>query len=128
MIKEILYKWFDIQPLPCPTCEVLQIQLEEAQRQNNKLLDRLLNKESNNSPAEIPQTEEELKPVRGQFVPWRVRQAHLEAEDRAKAEVLRKNRDEVEAAKKKVATAQPADIQASINKLEQELGIKEATS
>ncbi len=127
MIKEILYKMFGIEPMPCPTCEVLQMQLENEQRRSSLLLDRLLMKDlPTGITPESPLTEDEVKPIGARFTPWRVRQAHLEAEDRAKAEVLRKNREEVELAKKKVATAQPAEIQSSIEKLEKELGIKEA--
>lgn len=127
MIKELFYKWFGVEPLPCPTCEVLQIQLENEQRRNEKLMERLFMRDvPTNVAPEPPANEEEMKPIGARYVPWRVRQAHLEAEDRAKAEVLRKNREEIELAKKKVATAQPADIQSSIDKLEQELGIKEA--
>lgn len=125
MIKEILYKLFNLEPFPCSTCEVLQIQLEESQRQNKYLLEKLLTKDT---PAvvEPPVNTEEMSPVGPKFTPWRVRQAHFEQEDRAKAEVLRKNKEEVELAKKRLVNAPTvAQQQASIDKLEQELGIKE---
>jgi hypothetical protein len=127
MIKEILYKLFNLEPFPCPTCEVLQIQLENEQRQNKFLLERLLAKDAPTGvPAEPPVNLEDMKPIGSQFVPWRVRQAHFEQEDKAKAEVLRKNREEVELAKKKLVNAPTvAQQQASIEKLESELGIKE---
>jgi hypothetical protein len=127
MIKEILYKLFNLEPFPCPTCEVLQIQLENAQRQNEKLLERLLAKDSPTGvPAETPVSTEEMAPVGPKFTPWRVRQAHFEQEDRAKAEIQRKNREEIELAKKRIAdSGTVAQTQTNINKLEQELGIKE---
>jgi hypothetical protein len=124
MIKELLYKLFNVEPFPCATCEVLQIQLEDAQRQNRFLLDKLLTKDT--PPVETPTPVEELQPLGNRFVPFRVRQAALEAEDRAKAEVMRKNREEVEQAKKRVVNAPSiAQQQASIDSLEKELGLKE---
>jgi hypothetical protein len=127
MIKELLYKLFNLEPFPCATCEVLQIQLENAQRQNEKLLERLLAKDGPTGvPAEPPVSLEDMKPIGNQFTPWRVRQAHFEQEDRAKATILKKNQEEIEAAKKRVVNATTvAQQQASIDKLEQELGIKE---
>ena len=45
MIKEILYKWFGLDPLPCNTCEVLRSQLDESNRERRELLSRLLERD-----------------------------------------------------------------------------------
>lgn len=125
MIKEILYHWFNIQPFPCQTCEVLQLQIEEVQRQNKFLLEKLLTKDVP-APVIEPTSVDEMQPVGPRYVPFRVRQAALEQEDRAKAEILRKNKEEVEQAKKRLVNAPTvAQQQASIENLEKELGLKE---
>src|SRR5215510_1131323 len=125
MIKELFYKWFDIQPFVCPTCEVLQLQLEESQRQNKYLLEKLLTPKVDGPTGvqQEPVDPKDMEPVGPRYIPWRVRQAHFEQEDRAKAEILRKNKEDVEAAKKRLAEAKPgsAEQQASIVRLEKEL-------
>lgn len=67
----------------CQSCEVLKQQVEAANYQNNRLMDRLLEK-----PApEVPRAPMEItKPVN---IPWNVRKQMLEAEDREKAKLMR---------------------------------------
>jgi hypothetical protein len=116
VIKEILYKWFGIDAPRCPTCEVLQLQLEIVQRERDQILHQMLWADKSKVP-EIPQTPEELRPVLPQYIPWRVRQQMMEAEDRKKAQLL--------AAKtKEMAESKPTSPE--IEKLEEELGIKGA--
>lgn len=104
MIKELLYKWFGLDPPICGTCELLRFQLDESNRERRDLLARLLERDR---PEPSPSIKiEELTPIRHQFVPWRVRQQMLEAEDRKKAEILKKHQEEV-------------------NELEKELGVKD---
>jgi hypothetical protein len=92
MLTELLYKWFGIEPFPCATCEVLRIQLDESSRERRELLSKLLEKDV--SPA--PTTEQqEFRPIKPQFTPWRVRQQMLEAEDRKKAELMKKKSEEI---------------------------------
>jgi hypothetical protein len=117
MIKELLYKWFGLEPPVCPTCEVLQIQLDAANREREKLLNTLLWAEKV-KPVETPATSEELKPVLPQYIPWRVKQQMYEAEDRRKAELMR--------AKQKEMAETKTPVSESVAKLEEELGIKEA--
>jgi hypothetical protein len=89
MLKALLYRWFGIEPLPCATCEILREQLHKSEAERKDLLHRLLDKAT---PEPLVQPEEkELKPITPQFVPWRVRQQMLEAEDKRRAELLKQN-------------------------------------
>lgn len=107
MIKQLLYKWFGLDPIvPCTTCEVLHLQLAESNRERKELLHKLLDKDK---PEPLITEQEEMKPIQPQFTPWRVRQQMLEAEDRRTAQILKERLKEMEASK--------------IDVLEQELGI-----
>jgi hypothetical protein len=103
MIKQLMYKWFGLSDLPCQTCEVLRLQLDESNRERRELLARLLEKDT---PEPVVADQVEPKAITPQFVPWRVRQQMLEAEDRHKATLLKNKQKE-------------------INELEKELGIVE---
>lgn len=100
-----MYKWFGIEPIPCATCEVLRERLDESNRERKELLHRLLDKAN---PEPVVPEKEELEPIKPQFIPWRVRQQMLEAEDRKKAQLMK-------------------DKTAEIEKLEKELGVANAT-
>jgi hypothetical protein len=117
VIKELLYKWFNLEPFPCPTCQVLMEQLARSERERHDLLQTVLIRDK---PQEIVQTAtaDELKPVMPQYVPWRVKQQMYEAEDRRKAELMR--------AKQKEMSETKTPVSESVAKLEEELGIKEA--
>lgn len=99
MIKELFYKWFGIEPIPCVTCEVLRIQLDESNRERKELLHKLLDKVN---PEPSPEVKEEYEPIKPQFTPWRVRQQMLEAEDRKKAQLLKGKKDEIDALEKEL--------------------------
>jgi len=98
MLKEILYKWFGLElPVPCNTCEVLRERLAQSDAERRELLNRLLDRDK---PEPVPTAEQDLKPIQPQYVPWRVRQQMLEAEDRHRAQLLRakeKEKEETEA-------------------------------
>ena len=100
MIRELLEKWFGLDPRSCATCEVLRLQLDESNRERRMLLDKLLDK---GKPEPSPAVVEEFKPITPQFVPWRVRQQMMEAEDRKKAELLKKRADEIGELEKELA-------------------------
>lgn len=104
MISELLRKWFGLEPRSCATCEVLNAQLASSERERRELLHKLLDKAQ---PEPSPTVVEEPVPVTPQFIPWRVRQQMLEAEDRRRASLLK-------------------DRQQEIDKLESELGVKDA--
>lgn len=102
MLKELMYKWFGLEPIPCVTCEVLRNQLDESNRERRELLTRILDKEK---PEPSRTEKEEYEPIKPAFTPWRVRQQMLEAEDRKQAQLMRDKKQE-------------------INELEKELGVK----
>ena len=102
MFKQLMYKWFGLNPISCETCEILRMQLEKSDAERRDLLHRLLEKDK----SEPPSTEkEDYQPITPQFIPWRVRQQMLETEDKKKAELMRAHAQQVE-------------------KLEEELGVK----
>jgi hypothetical protein len=92
MIKELLYKWFGLDS-SCPICNVLRAQLEYAQAEKRELLLEFLNKDRT---PEVPLGKPQLNPIKPSYVPWRVRQQMLEAEDREKAKILRSKNEELE--------------------------------
>jgi hypothetical protein len=105
MIKELLYKFFGIEPFSCPTCEVLKNELEVIRQERNDLLNRLLDKPKE---EEIPPANPiELTPITPHHIPWRVRQQMLEEESVAKA--LKEQKDK--------------EVRDSVAKLEKELDI-----
>lgn len=106
MLKQLMYKWFGLSDMPCETCEILSRQLEKSDRERSELLHRLLDKDKT-EPLSTPT--EEMKPIQPQFIPWRVRQQMLEAEDHKKAQLMK-------------------DKAVEIEKLEKELGVSDAIS
>lgn len=108
MIKELLYKWFDLQPLPCSSCETLKQQLELSNFQNKQLLEKILHKDE---PVHVEQIE--MEPIKPKLVPWHVKRQLLEAEDRERAKILKEKAEEIKSIKKK-----------STEELEKELGIE----
>jgi hypothetical protein len=93
MIKELMYKWFGLEELPCNTCEVLRAQLDESNRERRELLNRLL--EPSKSEPLPPVKEEELRSIQPAFIPWRVKQQILEQEDRKSAELMKQKVKEI---------------------------------
>lgn len=85
MIHQLLYKWFGLTEEPCETCEILREQLAKSDAERRELLTRLLAKET---PEPSPAVEEVYQPIKPQFIPWRVRQQMLEAEDKKKAQLM----------------------------------------
>jgi hypothetical protein len=102
MLKEIFYKWFGLVDMPCNACEVLKESLSIERQLNKTLLQKLLDKDK---PEPVSTEKEDLRPIQPQFIPWRVRQQMLEAEDRKQAELMKTKKQEIE-------------------KLEEELGVK----
>jgi hypothetical protein len=93
----------------CNTCEVLRLQNAQLIEERDRLLDRLLNP---SVPTEEKADTKEINPILPKrFIPFSVRRQILEAEDRHKAELLRKNAHNP-----------------TITKLEKELGIEDAVS
>jgi len=86
MIKEILYKWFGIEPTPCQSCETLKLQLSIANHEKEQMLNTILSfsqpKEAETSAAV---DYERIKP---KMMTWSIRRQMLEAEDRKAAQLL----------------------------------------
>jgi hypothetical protein len=102
IITEILRKWFRLEPIPCPTCEILRTQLEESNRERRELLTRLLTPPE---PPPIIHEKDEPKAIQPQFIPWKVRQQMLEAEDRKRAQLMRDKTKEIEDLEKELGVA-----------------------
>lgn len=99
MIKELLYKVFGLEPTACPVCEVLREQLIKADNERKELLTRALAppiQVVEEKPSEPP------VPITPQFIPWRVRQQMMEAEDRKKSSLMREKAKEIEELEKKL--------------------------
>lgn len=67
----------------CSSCEILKAQLERLTYENQKLLDRILEKPTPEPVREPPQV------TIPRNIPWNVRRQMLEAEDREKARLMR---------------------------------------
>jgi len=105
MIKELIYKLFNIEPFPCNSCETLRNQLDVVNFEKKQLLDRLLN------PIQLEKSEPvEYEPIPNKNIPWNVRRQMLEAEDREKKRLLDKL---------------PKPVVQSTEKLEKELDINQ---
>lgn len=111
MIRQLLEKWFGLDPIHCETCEVLREQLHRSEAERRELLMRILDKDKSEPPPVQP---EEYKPVGQTHVPWRVRQQMLEAEDRKAAQLMKAKQAEM---KSEPRTQEIAE-------LEKELGIQ----
>jgi hypothetical protein len=103
MINELLRKWFGLEPIRCESCEILREQLYKCERDRIELTARLLDIGKSEPPT--PVDERELKPIMPQYVPWRVRQQMLEAEDHKKAELMKSRQKEIEELEKQVGIA-----------------------
>jgi hypothetical protein len=100
MVKEILRKWFGLPDPTCATCEVLRELVASSEKERRELLTKLLEKDK--PEPLIPPVAEDLRPFTPQFVPWRVKQQMLEAEDRKKAELMRNKANEIEELEKEL--------------------------
>ena len=93
MIIRLLEKWFGLEPTPCLVCEALRTSLDNSERERRELLQRVL---APSTPSEVSVEKEEFVPIKPNFVPWRVRQQMLEAEDRKKIQLTREKEKEID--------------------------------
>lgn len=98
-----------LDSLICKSCETLKQQLEIANFEKEKLLNRLLEKPI----VEEAPVQNELKPIQPRTVPWHVRKQMLENESRESARLLR---DKVEEIKQ---SSEPLTVE----EIEKELGV-----
>lgn len=99
IFNELFRKWFGLDPRHCESCDILREQLNKSEAERIDLLHRLLDKDKA-EPSAPPMGE--LKPILPQNIPWRVRQQMLEAEDRAKAKLMREKQAEIDELEKEV--------------------------
>lgn len=102
MLRELMYKIFRLEPPHCLVCDALREQLTNSERERRELLQRVL---APSVPEPVEEAKEELKPIQSQFVPWRVRQQMLEAEDRHKASLLKNKQKEISALEEELGIA-----------------------
>lgn len=100
IINELFRKIFRLNEPHCASCDVLQKQLEIANYEKKELLGHIL--AFTTPKAEEKQVTREIEPIRPKAIPFSVKRQMLEAEDRVRAEILRKQRDEIEQLEKEV--------------------------
>ena len=110
MIKRILEKMFHLEPEFCASCDMLKQLLEQERRDKHRLLDVALSARENPAPYTPIEIKEEN--IRSKNVPWSMRRAQLEMQDKLKAETDRKE----------------AKIRQEINDLEKEVNLDEQAS
>lgn len=101
--------------------EILKHELEVVRLENQRLLDRILEKPKEEVKPDIT----DLKPVTPMHLPWRVRQQMLEAEDRDRAKKLKQVQTEKVEASVEFKTEATTDKPMSVEALEKELGVEE---
>jgi hypothetical protein len=118
MFKELMYKWFDLEPLPCASCETLRMQLAIANDEKRQLLESILHPVDRDiTPASPVLNQVEFEKLKPKMMTWNVRKQMLEAEDRAAAALMREQREK----------NQPTEaLKQDIEKLEKELGVEDA--
>ena len=94
----------------CNSCETLKQQLEIVNYEKRQLINRILEKPESEPEREFAPIPKELPKV----VPWHIRRQMLEAEDRKKAELLRK------------APKSDTEIKTDVEQLEREMDIATA--
>lgn len=101
----------------CKSCETLQFALEQANREKHDLLNALLKLTSKDSEVITPANELSIDELKPRFIPWRIRQAELEANDRATAKLAKDKAEEMKSAEKDYTVK----VDPAINKLEEEV-------
>lgn len=96
----------ELQLRACPSCETLRQQLALANQENARLLELIVKQ---HEPV-VDKTEDAgLIQIPPKTIPWKIRKQELERADRERAQVLRRHSEE------------------SINDLEKELGVDNAS-
>src|SRR5262245_56202632 len=98
----------------CKSCEILRIELDSVKYERKLLLDKFV-LVTQHSETVVPDSIEAIKP---KMIPWRVQRELLEAEDRAKAQAIRRQQEDLEKAKVIESNS------LSVAELEKELGVQ----
>ena len=104
----------------CDSCETLKLEIARLRQDNERLLDRLLKE------PELPkvQIEQDLRPINpSRFMSWNMRREMLERESRDAALKLQEKMK----SNKLQPTNSPVNINKSVEELERELGVEDAT-
>lgn len=94
IINEFFRKLFKLPEAHCESCDVLQKQLEIANYEKKQLLEHIL--DFTKPKAEEKTITREIEPIRPKAIPFSVKRQMLEAEDRARAEILKKQQEDIE--------------------------------
>lgn len=97
----------------CLSCETLKDQLARVNDEKKQLLDSIL--EANKPVVEQPRTDDK-ESIQSKFVPWRIRQATLEAEDRQRAGLLKKKQEEM----KSIPKVDTSDLEKELEIVQEE--------
>ena len=103
----------------CKSCETLQQQLAQANREKHDLLNTVLLLSQPRTIVEETPYKPEITDLKPKITPWRVRQAELEANDRDAAKLLKDKQKEIDDAK--AAAAYTVKVDLDVDKLEQEV-------
>lgn len=94
IITRILEKWLTLEPVICQSCEHWKLLLEQERVEKNKLLNMIV--EMSRPIVPTQQTSSQApKPIRPSYVPWQIRRAELEANDRKQAQILQEREREI---------------------------------
>ena len=132
-VLEFIREYLDIRrdsASYCKSCETYKEQLAVTNHEKKILLEQILHK------PEPVKVEREVAPqaIMPKIVPWHIQRQMLEAEDRAKAAVIRRQEEEAKHAQTMAAQNRSTDstnkiIQSneiSVKELEKELGVEDA--
>lgn len=108
MVRLIMSLW-NKKYEPCKSCEILKEQLDIANLEKKELLSQILDITRPVVAEKNDINIKEIEPIRPKGIPWRVRQAKLEAESRSLARIKQEHEDD-------------------LRKLEEEVGVKEDAS
>lgn len=105
------------------TTELLRSLLESEKYEKKQLLDSILQELHPTKEVTSATPTEAPKEIRKMAIPWKVRQQQLEADDRKKAAIMREKEEEL----KKHPSNEPAAKELSVEELEKELGVVDAS-
>jgi hypothetical protein len=104
--------------LDCKSCQTLQIQLEIANQEKNRLLDCIIRmSEPPVTHVNENQTQPVIQPIMPHHIPWQMKRNMMEAEDRIKARILKERTNEIQDNKEIADLERSLGIDAEVNDL-----------
>jgi hypothetical protein len=104
--------------LDCKSCQTLQIQLEIANQEKNRLLDCIIR--MSEPPVAYSQetvSKEPIQPIMPHHIPWQMKRNMMEAEDRIKARTLKTRMEEIQDNKEIADLERSLGIDTEVNDL-----------